>query len=123
MDSVVDPRVDVGMSVWWTLAVHRKGHVHAVVLLRIKRAVTALREEDVERVVVAISTILRVVVLWVVRVPALCAFPIDMAIWHVVHDHLEIRRERLHLGDLSIREIARAVVDFRLPNASPLPSS
>src|SRR5215216_2062683 len=122
MDSVVDPRVDVGMSVWWTLAVHRKGHVHAVVT-RIKRAVTALREEDVERVVVAISTILRVVVLWVVHVPGLCAFPIDIAIWHVVHDHLETRREGLHLGDLSIREIARAVVDFRLPNASPLPRS
>src|SRR5215211_7720942 len=116
MDSVVDPRVDVGV-ICWTLAVHRKGHVAAVVT-RIKRAVTALREEDVQRVVVAISTIL-----WVVRVPGLCAFPIDMAIWHVVHDHLEIRSERLHLGDLSIREIARAVVDFRLPNASPLPSS
>ena len=121
MDSVVDPRVDVGV-ICWTLAVHRKGHVAAVVT-RIKRAVTALREEDVERVVVAISTILRVLVLWVVRVPGLCAFPIDIAIWHVVHDHLETRRERLHLGDLSIREIARAVVDFRLPNASPLPSS
>src|SRR5215210_8683509 len=122
MDSVVDPREDYGV-ICWTLAVHRKGHVAAVVI-RIKSAVnTALREEDVERVVVASSTIPRVVVLWVVRGPDLCAFPIDIATWHVVHDHLETRRERLHLGDLSIGEIARAVVDFHPPNASPLPRS